>query len=193
MEQQKIKKMNVPYFIACIFVPIVLIVLVTVIGIAFLPTNVATILMMVFLVASILWWAVGIDKLYKKKKEEKLKELDSKGFVRNHTFNSDNSTIAVDIEHGKIALIFKWNPSEYFVLPANRVTKMWTDDGKKLGGTSRVSFLFIVDGIKIRVNTFISNKIWGMKSNTVLEAISKADMMVEALKDAGQAAYNNAN
>lgn len=191
MEQQTIKKVNVPYMLACILVPILLIVLAAVIGIMFLPSNIATILIMAFLVASILWWVIGIDKVHNKKKDEKFQELDSTGFVRNHTFKSDNSSIAVDIEHGKIALSFKWNPSECFVLPANRITKMWTDDGKKMGGTSRVSFLFIIDGVKIRVNTFISNKIWGMKSNTVLEAISKADMMVEALKNAAQAASNN--
>lgn len=191
MEQQKIKKVNVPYMLACIFLPILLIVLATVVGIMFLPTNIATILMMAFLVASILWWVMGIDKVHEKKKEEKFKELDSSGFVRNHTFKGDSSTVAVDIEHGKIAISFKWNPSECFVIPANRITKMWTDDGKKMGGTSRVSFLFIVDDVKIRVNTFISNKIWGMKSSTVLEAISKADMMVEALKNAAQAASGN--
>ena len=114
-----------------------------------------------------------------------MKELDASGYVRNHTFNADGCTVAVDIAHGKIAMVFKWNPSNCFVVPANRITNVWVDDGKMLGGTRRVSFLFIVDGVKVRVNTFTSNRSWSMKSNYVLEALSKADMMVEYL----QAAY----
>lgn len=191
MEQEKIKKVNVPYLLACIFAPILAIVLATVVGVMLLPPNIASIIIMLFLVAAIFWWAIGVSKVHEKKKEEKLKELDSKGFVRNHTFNSDSCTVAVDVEHGKIALIFKWNPTQCFVMPANKITKMWVDDGKSpLGGTSRVSFLFIVDGIKIRVNTFISNKIWSMKSSQVLEALSKADMMVETLRASAQTACN---
>ena len=54
-----------------------------------------------------------------------------------------------------------------------------------LKGSSRVSFLFVVDGIKIRVNTFTSNKRWRMDSNYILTGISKADMMVDVLKSAG--------
>lgn len=191
MEQEKIKKVNTPYLLACIFLPILAIVLASVLSITLLPSGAGSIIITLFLFASIIWWSIGIKKVHDKKKEEKLKELDSKGFVRNHTFNSDNCTVAVDVEHGKIALTFKWNPTQCYVMPANKIAKMWVDDGKTpLGGTSRVSFLFIVDGIKVRVNTFISNKTWSMKSNNVLEAISKADMMVETLRMAAQTACN---
>lgn len=189
MEQQKIKKINIGYLLASIFGPIIVMILVTVLSVALISNSgVGSIIIMIVYLAAILWWAIGIKKVHDKKKEAKLSELDSNGFVRNHTFNSDNSTVAVDVEHGKIAMIFKWNPTQCYVLPANRITKMWVDDGKSIGGTSRVSFLFIVDGVKIRVNTFISNKIWSMKSDNVLEAISKADMMIESLKAAAQAA-----
>lgn len=191
MEQEKIKKVNVPYLLACIFVPILAIVLASIVSVMLLPSGAGSIVISIFMLASILWWAIGIKKVHDKKKEEKLKELDSTGFIRNHTFNSDNCTVAVDVEHGKIALTFKWNPTQCYVMPANKITKMWVDDGKTpLGGTSRVSFLFIVDGMKIRVNTFISNKVWSMKSSQVLEAISKADMMVETLKASAQTACN---
>ena len=51
-------------------------------------------------------------------------------------------------------------------------------------GSSRVSLLLVVDGVKIRVNTFTSNKRWRMDSDYILTGISKADMMVNVLKDA---------
>ena len=74
------------------------------------------------------------------------------------------------------------------ILPANRITNLWVDDGKMLGGSSGVSFLFIIDGVKVRVNTFTSNKIWSMNSNYIREGISKAETMVENLRRAYAAA-----
>lgn len=53
-----------------------------------------------------------------------------------------------------------------------------------LEGSSRVSFLFIIDGVQIRVNTFTSNQRWRMDSDYILTGISKADMMVEILNTA---------
>lgn len=197
METQKIKKVNPLYLLGNIFIPIMAIVLGIVLVVVIPPlhenSGVGAIVLTVIFFGSIIWWAIGTGKMYEKKRDAKLKELDGKGFVRNHTFNADGCTVAVDMVHGNIAIVFKWNPSQCFVVPANRVSKMWVDDGKTpMGGTSRVSFLFIVDDTKIRVNTFTSNKIWNMKSNYVLEALSKADMMIEALKKAYAVAQGNA-
>lgn len=193
METQKIQKVNPLYLLANIFIPIIAMVL-GIVLVAVIPNSgVGTVIIMVVLFASIIWWSIGTGKVYEKKREAKLKELDTQGFTRNHTFNADGCTVAVDAVHGKIAMVFKWNPSQCFVISASRVGKMWVDDGKTpLGGTSRVSFLFMVDEMKIRVNTFTSNKVWGMKSNYVLEALSKADMMIETLKTAYNAAQGNA-
>ena len=55
-------------------------------------------------------------------------------------------------------------------------------------GTNRVSFLFEIDGIKIRVNTFISNQRWKMNDEHVLTGISKADMWGQVLAEAKEAA-----
>lgn len=193
METQKIQKVNPLYLLGNIFIPIMAIVLVSALGVVLIPNSgVASIIIAVVFFAAIIWWSIGIGKMYEKKRDAKLKELDGKGFVRNHTFNADGCTVAVDVVHGNIAMVFKWNPSQCFVVPANQISKMWVDDGKTMGGTSRVSFLFIVDGTKIRVNTFTSNKIWSMKSDYVLEALSKADMMIETLKKAYGVAQGNA-
>lgn len=193
METQKIQKVNPLYLLANIFIPVIAMVL-GIVLVAVIPNSgVGTVIIMVVLFASIIWWSIGTGKVYEKKREAKLKELDTQGFTRNHTFNADGCTVAVDAVHGKIAMVFKWNPSQCFVISAGRVGKMWVDDGKTpLGGTSRVSFLFMVDEMKIRVNTFTSNKVWGMKSSYVLEALSKADMMIETLKTAYNAAQGNA-
>ena len=185
MEQQRIQKVSITYAVLMILIPLVIMIGLLAASILYIEGDAGVVVWSVGLIGGILWFIIGPDKIYKKKKEKKMKELDASGYVRNHTFNADGCTVAVDIAHGKIAMVFKWNPSNCFVVPANRITNVWVDDGKMLGGTRRVSFLFIVDGVKVRVNTFTSNRSWSMKSNYVLEALSKADMMVEYL----QAAY----
>ena len=192
MEPQKITKIYVPYLLAVIFGPLLIAIAFTVLCIWARLGNVSIIVSVVIDMGCIFWWIFGPEQIYKNTKRKYLSELDSSGFVRNHTFNADNCTVAADIEYGKIAMIFKWNPKQYYVLPANHITNLWVDDGKMLGGSSRVSFLFIVDGVKVRVNTFTSNKIWSMSSNYILEGISKADLMVENLRRA-YAAANGGN
>lgn len=192
MEPQKITKIYVPYLLANIFGPILVAALFTGLCIWAGMNGVTAVIMIVIDLGCFFWWCFGPNELFKNTKRKYLKELDDSKFVRNHTFNADGCTVAADIVNGKIAMIFKWNPKQYYVLPANHITNLWVDDGKMLGGTSRVSFLFIVDGVKVRVNTFTSNRVWSMSSNYVLEAISKADLMVENLRHA-YAAANGGN
>lgn len=192
MEPQKIKKIYVPYLLAVIFGPLLIATAFTVLCIWAKLGNVSVIISVMIDMGCIFWWIAGPDQIYKNAKRKYLKELDDSGFVRNHTFNADGCTVAADVVNGKIAMIFKWNPKAYYVLPANHITNLWVDDGKMMGGSSRVSFLFIVDGVKVRVNTFTSNKIWSMSSNYILEGISKADLMVENLRHA-YAAANGGN
>ena len=191
MENKKVKKTNALYLLGYILVPIVIIILC-----AWLETKVflfegtmRSVLLTGPTILSIIWWVFGGRTLFHSKIKAMEKELDAKGFTRNHTFNSGNCTVIVDAANGQIALIFFWNPFEYFVLPANRISKAWVDDGRFgsgfMAGSSRVSFLFVVDGIKIRVNTFTSNKRWRMDSDYILTGISKADMMVKVLTSAG--------
>lgn len=189
MESKKIQKINVLYLLAYIFVPIAICAICFLISYLFFPIgNMAVILLMGPSTLSLLWWIFGGKLIYKQKQKKMEKELDQKGFVRNHTFQSDGCVVMVDVAHGGIALLFFWNPFQPFILPANRISKVWVDDGRGgkgfMEGSSRVSFLFQVDGVKIRVNTFTSNKRWRMDSDYILTGISKADVMAEVLETA---------
>ena len=94
----------------------------------------------------------------------------------------------MDINNGKIALLFFWNPFESYVVEAKRVTKAWVDDGRHgkgfMEGSSQVSFLFTIDEIKVRIYTFTSNQRFRMDTDYILTGISKADMMVKVLESA---------
>ena len=189
MENKKVKKRNVVYLLSYIFAPMLICAICFWLSSEFFPKgNMAVVLLMGPSILSVIWWIFAGRMIYKKAQKKLEKELTEKGFERNHTFYGDGSMIVVDVVHGDIALLFFWNPFENFILPASRITKTWVDDGKSgvgiFEGSGRVSFLFTVDNIKVRINTFTSNQRWRMDSEYILTGISKADMMVEVLEEA---------
>lgn len=185
-----IKKINFVYLLCYIFVPIALISLGFLLGYLFFydgGTGAVVMFMGPGLLA-FLWWCFGGRLLYKQNRKKLLRELDERGFTQNQTFDGRGATVIVDLKRGELALVFFWNPFEHYILPAKRVQRAWVDDGRGgkgfLEGSSRVSFLFQVDDVKVRVDTFTSNKRWRMDSDYILTGISKADLMVEVLQQA---------
>ncbi len=186
---EKIKKRNLLYMLVYnVFIPVGMLVLGTALGVA-LPEKVGLVLAIVSFGLAMAWWAFLGRKIYDGQKSKKIAQLEAEGFVPNHTFNADGCTVIVDQVHGQVALLFRGNPSKVYVRPASALTNVRVDDGRGgagfLEGSSRVSFLFTVEGINVRVNTFTSNKRWRMDSDYILTGISKADLMVETLVDAG--------
>ncbi|MDE6124377.1 MAG: hypothetical protein K2G22_04000, partial [Eubacterium sp.] len=139
-------------------------------------------------IISAIWLIFGGSSIFKQEIKKFEAKLASDGFKRNQTFYGKGKYVAIDLEKGEIALLFFWNPFKTYVIPAAHVENAWVDDGKTgsgiMEGSQRVSFFFIVDGIKIRVDTFTSNQRQNMNSNYILTGISKADMMVKMLAQA---------
>lgn len=191
METQNIKKINALYLLCYILVPVVIIVLCGWIGAVVYSAkgSIGSMLMVAPTLLSLLWWRYGGKFVYDRKKASVEKKLDEAGFTRNHTFNSSDCTVIVDVGKGQMALVFFWNPVEYYVVPVSHISKAWVDDGRHgtgfMEGSRRVSFLFLVDGVEVRVNTFTSSGRWRMDSEHILTGISKADMMVKVLEMAG--------
>ena len=194
MNAKPVKKTNMVYLLLVIFAPIALIAIGFAIGYVFFRDGGtgAVVCFMGPVLLSIAWWILGPTTIWSQKKKKLMKDLKEMGFNRNQTFYGSNQTMVVDVRQGKVALLFFWNPFEQYIFPAARITKAWTNDGASGGGfmrgTSRVSFLFLVDGVNVRVNTFTSNQRWKMDDPKILEAVSKADMMVQVLDAARQAA-----
>lgn len=189
MENEKIKKINLAYLLGYIFGPIILCAICFTIGVMFFPKGtMAVILFMGPVFISFIWWTFGGRFIFKKKRDLFEQQLDRDGFKRNQTFYADGSMIAVDVENGKIGALFFWNPFKTYVVSAKHVTNIRVDDGRGgagfMEGSSRVSFLFNVDDVKVRVNTFTSNQRFRMDSDYILTGISKADLMVKVLQDA---------
>lgn len=191
---EKVIKTNYAYLLGYILIPLAAAALCVLAGRLFFRDGGtgAVVCFMGGPVAAILWWVFGGNAIYRQAKKKMLRQLDEAGIDRRQIFYSDNCVVSMDIRQGKIGLLFYWNPFTVQVVPAGRVTRAWTDDGAGgagfLRGTSRVSFLFEIDGIRIRVNTFISNQRWKLNDEKVLEGISKADLWVQVLEQAQQGA-----
>lgn len=189
---EKVKKTNYVYLLGYILIPLAVAAVSILIGYLFFKDGGvgAVVCFMGGPAIAVLWWIFGGNTIYKLAKKKMLKQLDAAGIDRRQIFYSDGCVVSMDIKQGKIGLLFYWNPFEIQVVPADRVARAWTDDGAGgpgiMRGTSRVSFLFEIDGIKIRVNTFISNQRWKMNDEKVLEGISKADLWVHVLEEAQQ-------
>ncbi len=192
-EGQKIKKVSMGYLLSYILGPCVFLVLCGVLSFRSIEDpGVAAMVMAAALMLAVFWWSFLGTALYDRSQPKRLRALEDRGFIRNHTFTGDGCTVAVDLVHGNLAMMFRWDPAQTYIVPASRITKVWADDGRGgpgiLEGTSRVSFLFTVDGVTVRVNTFTSNRRWRMDSGNVLTGISKADVMVEVLERAREGA-----
>ena len=193
MNQKTVQKINYVYLLLTILLPIALILLLGFVGYKCFPDGGtgAVVCFMLPTAVSVVWWIFGPTTIWRIQKKAMEKKLDQEGFTRNQTFYGSSHTVVVDIRRGMIALLFFWNPFELFVLPAGRITKAWAEDGAGgagfMRGTNRVGFLFLIDNVKVRVNTFTSNQRWKMDDPKILEAISKADMMVQILETAKQA------
>ena len=187
--EEKIKKTNIIYLLGYIFIPMLICAIGFLMSYLYFPKgNGAVICLMGIPALSIIWWIFGGSIIFKNKTKKFETELDSQGFRREQTFYGRGQTVIIDVENGKIGLIFFLNPFKTYIFPASRIEKAWVDDGKGgmgiMEGSSCVSFLFIVDGIKIRVYTFTSNQRFRMDSNYILTGISKADMMVKIIEEA---------
>lgn len=193
MEPKPIKKVDFFYLFDYIFAPIVICAVCILIATNCFPdggkgSDLATGLIAVPFMLAMAWWIFGGTIVFKRRTKAFEKQLDTEGFIRNQTFYGRGKTVIVDLNKGEMTLLFFWNPCHPYVFSAARVEKSWVDDGKMgtgfMEGSSRVSFLFIVDGVKVRIDTFISNQRFKMDDNRILKGISKANTMDQMIKKA---------
>lgn len=187
-DNEKFQKINPGYLLLNFLAPIAVLILGMTISM-FLPDTAGLLVCVVAVIAAVLWWTILSRKYYDRIKAKTLAGLEQSGFTPNHTFDAEGCTMAVDLGHGKIAFLFRWNPTRAYTRPASALSNVRVDDGCHgagfMAGSSRVSFLFTIDGSTMRVNTFTSNRRWKMNSEYITTGVQKAEAMVEALIAAG--------
>lgn len=150
--------------------------------------TVASLLITTIALLTILGWRFFGDTCYARRKKRMLQELAGRGFHCSHLFEGSSVTVLLDQVHGKLGLLFRWNPHQYYLLPSTQISKVWVDDGcggiGPLRGTCRVRVLFTVKEVTVRMSTFVSNRPWRPDSDNVLVGISEAELMAELLNAA---------
>lgn len=117
--------------------------------------------------------------------------LSEQNFTSTSRFDSYNAVIAVDAVHGKIGVLMRLNPFQVQILEASHIDSAVIHDGKGItGGTSLVSFVFLLDGVKFKIPTFSSNRCYNMNSNEVQRGLEKAQKQVDYLLEAKRNAIN---
>lgn len=188
---EKIQKINWLYLLGYIFIPIIVCALgYTLCYLCFRDGGTgAVVTTMVPTILAIIWWVFGGSVIFKKKTKDLEKRFTDEGYRRNQTFYGRGQTVTLDVEKGIMGIVFFWSPFKTYILPASRISRAWTDDGKMgagfMEGSSRVSFIFTIDqNINVRVNTFMSNQRFRMDDKRILTGISKADLMVKNIEEA---------
>lgn len=187
---EKIQKTNLWYLLTYILAPMAICAVCYLICyLCFYDGGVGAVLTtMVPTILAAIWWIFGGSLIFRKKTKELEARFVREGYKRNQTFYGKGKTVVLDIENGMLGIAFFWNPLNIYIVPASRVEKAWTDDGKMgsgiMEGSSMVKFVFTVDDIKISVPTFQSNQRFRMDDKHILTGISKADMMVKSIEEA---------
>lgn len=189
--KEQIQKVNIPYLLAYIFVPIIICALCYWLYADFFTEGGtgAVLTTMVPTIAAFLWWVAGGNFLFKRHTKAFEKKFAESGYKASQIFYGKGKTVALDTHKGTLGLVLFWNPQQEYILPASRIKKAWVDDGRSgsgiLEGSSRVSFLFTIDDdITVRVNTFTSNQRWRMTDNYIKTGIAKAETMVKQIEEA---------
>lgn len=135
----------------------------------------------------------GILKTKMEKKALALeKYFPETGFSYQHKFTSNSGVFYID-QGGRLGIVWKHNPTELQFADLSKVTKIFTNNGKQINGTSLVCCQFILEGKNHKIYTLrVSNGQLSMKDPRVLEAISKADALCEMLGAARQNAAGTA-
>ncbi len=115
--------------------------------------------------------------------EQALKE---QGFVIDYSFSANNGVFFLDAVNGEFAVVFKYNPKELQFIDGAALDDICTQNGERINnGTRLVSCRFTINGQdqKIDILRITGGRQIHMKDLTVLEAISKADMLCERLTE----------
>jgi hypothetical protein len=115
--------------------------------------------------------------------EQALKE---RGFVIDYCFSANNGVFFLDAVNGKFAVVFKYNPKELQFIDGAALDDICTQNGERINnGTRLVSCRFTINGQNQKIDTLrvTGGRQIHMKDLTVLEAISKADMLCERLTE----------
>lgn len=128
---------------------------------------------------NIITGSIAKKTMEKHSAEEKFENYST--FVTDGSFTA-GAIIRIDESAGRIAYVSYQNPYEFQMVSAKDITNIKSSYIKgPLGGTRYVYFEFYYNNKKVRIPTFTSRNMYSLKSQEVLEGISKADAFCDIL------------
>lgn len=177
------KKMNLLYVLICYGLPIALIVVLFVVSLN-VQWEPIFMLALVLLIAT----PIFVPELLKKRMEKSAAAMEQEFPNINYKFTAHNCVAYLDTEGGHMGMVWKHNPFRLQMIDPAKITDIRTNDGQIFRGTEVVSCQFLLDGKKVKIYTLlVSGGQLAMKHPRVLEAISKADKLSEAVQAVVQA------
>lgn len=149
-------------------------------------SKIAPIFAVIGVVAGLIAWALNLawGGSSKKAKKTFTEGLTENGFKNYVTFEGNDAFLAIDNDKNRIAYVANSNPKQFQMANKNELSDIVSDHNKApMGGTSGVYFSFKYNGKKTKVYTYLTNGNASLKSQVILEAISKADYYAELLQN----------
>ncbi len=175
--KQKVSKFNIIYFSTIVLLPLLLSVALIFAGWYYWILELLITGGVIFLLYHCFGFGI-IAKIQRRINEKKLNEM---GFVQNYAYNEKTSNLYIDVNSGKIAMFFFFNPQIQFVEPESLSNFKVRDFKSGVGvfaGTKCVAFDFKIENHRFRFRTFTSNARWKMDSNYVVDAIEEAEEVI---------------
>ena len=133
----------------------------------------------------IIIWLISLATGGSSRKSEKTfnENIAAHNFQKAVIFETNDGFLAIDRVDGRIGYVSNHNPKEFQMANRSEISDIQSSYVKgPLGGTTMVYFSFRYNNKVTRIPTLISNQALSLKSDAVLEAISKADSYAEYLK-----------
>lgn len=129
-------------------------------------------------------WGIGaLTNPFLKKTRKQINSLPD--FHSNATFTADNTELFIDMERGKVGVIFSFNPTKYYIYDADMVSNITVDPCKFGSNSQGVKMRFMLADTKVVVPTLICrNTVVSMDSQKFQMAIAKADTYAQYLNQA---------
>lgn len=188
------KKINGTYITVCYLIPIMLCTASFAAGALLLRTAPPSVVLGLWLAGLLGLGGIIMFMPHMMSKRMEKKGLDlERDFRYSFKFVAYNAIFYIHTG-GRLGVLWRGNPTEIQLADPSALTDIRTNDGKILGGTSLVRCQFRLSGKRYSISTLriYGGKQYSMKSDCVLEAISKADKICELLNAAKAAALYGA-
>ena len=172
------KKISIPYILAWYGFPTLLFASLLAASFFGLHENLGIVMLLLLFVGI----PVGVPILLERRMRKRAATLEREFSNISWKFTACNCVVYLDAEGGNIGMVWKHNPARLQMVDPEKLSDIRTNNGQQLRGTQMVSCQFLLNGKKVKIYTLWVSKQLSMKDRQVLDAVSNADKLGDALR-----------